>query len=101
MHSMIVILVIFVLFRCFAKKHFILKCARLVIKSGKSDSQCDVSYDNLLELRNSISIDQRELRLLLRKIYKSTIDTNPEFMWPFFKTYETQCTREFREFKCF
>ena len=67
MHSMVAILIIPVLFRCFAKKHFIWKCASLVIKSGKSDSQCEVSYDNLLELRNIISIHQRELRFFAEK----------------------------------
>ena len=47
-----------------------------------------VSYDDLLQLSNSVSLQQRHLRFLLTEIYKSTGTSNPQFMWSYFKYRE-------------
>ena len=54
-------------------------------KSLKVIYQSDVSYDDLLQLSNSVSLHQRHLRFLLTEIYKSTGTLNPQFMWSYFK----------------
>ena len=50
--------------------------------------QSDASYDNLLQLSNSVSLHQRHLQFLLTEIYKSTGTLNPQFMWSYFKYRE-------------
>ena len=48
-------------------------------KSLKVIYQSGASYDDLLQLRNSV---------FLMKIYKSTGTLNPQSMWPYFKYRE-------------
>ena len=43
--------------------------------------QSDASYDDLLQLSNSVSFHQQHLRFLKTEIYKSTGTLNPQFMW--------------------
>ena len=50
--------------------------------------QSDVTYDDLLQINNSVSLHQRHLRILLTEIYKSTGSLNPQFMWSYFKCRE-------------
>ena len=50
--------------------------------------QSDAFYDDLLQLRNSVSLHQLNLRFLLTEIYKSTGTLNPRFMWSCFKYRE-------------
>ena len=44
----------------------------------------DKSYHDLLNFSNNVSIHQRHLRFLAIEVYKSLINTNPEFMREFF-----------------
>ena len=39
----------------------------------------------LLEISNTSSIHQKHLKFLLIEIYKSIINANPAFMWPYFE----------------
>ena len=43
------------------------------------------TYEELLASHNDISIHQKYLKHLAIKVYKSLTNSNPEFMWPFFK----------------
>ena len=45
----------------------------------------DDSYKNLLLRSNSVSIHQRHLRFLVKQIFRSISQINPEFLWSFFK----------------
>ena len=62
-----------------------LKMQKIHHKSLKVIYQSDASYDDLLQLSNSVSLHQRHLRFLLTEIYKSTGTLNPQFMWSYFK----------------
>ena len=57
-------------------------------KTLKVIYQSDASYDDLLQLSNSVSLHQRHLRFLLTEIYKSIGALNPQFMWLYFKYRE-------------
>ena len=48
--------------------------------------QLDKSYENLLNLDNSVSLHQRYLRFLVTKIFKSVSKTNSKFMWSYFSS---------------
>ena len=48
--------------------------------------QLDESYENLLNLDNSVSLHQRHLRFLVTEIFKSVSKTNPKFMWSYFSS---------------
>ena len=54
-------------------------------KSLKVIYQSDTSYDDLLQLSNSVSLHQQHLRFLLAEIYKSTGTLNLQFVWSYFK----------------
>ena len=54
-------------------------------KSLKVICQSHASYGDLLQLSNSVSLNQRHLRFLLTELYKSTGTWNPQFMWSYFK----------------
>ena len=41
----------------------------------------EASYDDLLQLSNSVSLLQWHLQFLLTEIYKSTSTLSPQFMW--------------------
>ena len=43
------------------------------------------SYGELLASHNDISIHQKHVKHLVTEVYKSLVNLNPEFMWPFFK----------------
>ena len=45
----------------------------------------DASYDDLLQLSNSMSLHQRHLKFLLTEIYKSTGTLNPQVLWSYFR----------------
>ena len=62
-----------------------LKMQKTHHKSLKVIYQFDASYDDLLQLSNSVSLHQRHLRFLLTEIYKSTGTLNPQFVWSYFK----------------
>ena len=69
----------------FCHKATYLKMQKIHHKSLKVIYQSDASYDDLLQLSNSVSLHQRHLRFLLTEIYKSTGTLNPQFMWSYFK----------------
>ena len=54
-------------------------------KTLKVIYQSDASYDDLLQLSNSVSLHQRRSQFLLTEIYKSAGTLNPQFMWSYFK----------------
>ena len=54
-------------------------------KSLKLIYQSGASYDNLLQLSNSVFLHQRHLRFLWTEIYKSTGTLNSQFMWSYSK----------------
>ena len=49
-------------------------------------SECHKSYEELLQITESISIHQKHLRILAVEVYKSIMQFNPEFMWHCFNT---------------
>ena len=57
------------------------KTLKVIYRSG-------ASYDDLLQLRYSVSHHQQHLRFLWKEIYKS----NPIFMWSYFKYREVHIT---------
>ena len=61
----------------FCHKATYLKMQEIHHKSLKVIYQSDASYDDLLQLSNSVSLHQRHLRFLLTEIYKSTGTLNP------------------------
>ena len=69
----------------FCHKATYLKMQKNHQKSLKIIYQSDASYDDLLQLNNSVSLHQQHLRFLLTEIYKSTGTLNPQFMWSYFK----------------
>ena len=72
----------------FCHKTTYLKMQKIHHKTLKVIYQSDASYDDLLQLSNSVSLHQRHLRFLLTEIYKSTGTLNPQFMWSYFKYRE-------------
>ena len=48
--------------------------------------QSDDSYENLLNLDNSVSLHERHLGFLVTEIFKSVNKTNPKFMWSNFSS---------------
>ena len=60
----------------FCHKTTYLKMQKIHHKTLKAVYQSDASYDDLLQLSNSVSHHQRHLRLLLAEIYKSTGTSN-------------------------
>ena len=69
----------------FCHKATYLKMQKKSSKSLKVIYQSNASYDDLLQLSNSMSLHQRHLRFLLMEIYKSTVTLNPLFMWSYLK----------------
>ena len=69
----------------FCHKATRLKRQKIHRKSLNVINQSDASYDDLLQLNNSVSIHQRHLRFLLTETYKSTGTLKPQFMWSYFK----------------
>ena len=61
------------------------KMQRIHHKTLKVIFQSDTSYNDLLQLSNSVYLYQRHMRFLLREIYKSTGTLKPQFMWSHFK----------------
>ena len=72
----------------FCHKTTYLKMQKIHHKTLKVNYQSDASYDDLLQVSNSVSLHQRHLRFLLTKIYKSTGTLNPQFMLSYFKYRE-------------
>ena len=68
----------------FCHKATYLKMQKIHHKSLKVIYQSDASYDDLLQLSNSV-FHQRHLPFLSTEIYKSTGTLSPQFMWSYFK----------------
>ena len=47
-------------------------------------NECNKSYQELLQLNNTVSIHQRHLQYLALEVFKSLMHLNPEFMWSYF-----------------
>ena len=69
----------------FCHKATYLKMEKNHHKSLKVIYQSDASYDDLLQLSNSVSLHQQYLQFFLTEIYKSTGTLNPQFMWSYLK----------------
>ena len=72
----------------FCHKTTYLKMQKIHHNTLKVIYQSDVSYDDLLQLRNNVSLHQRHLQFLLTEIYESTGTFNPQFIWSYFKYRE-------------
>ena len=70
----------------FCKKTIYLKMQKIHHKTLRIIYQSDESYENLLNLDNSVSLHQRHLRFLVTEIFKSLSKTNPKFMWSYFSS---------------
>ena len=47
-------------------------------------SECNKSYEELLQLNSNVSTHQRYLHYLAFEVFKSLMHINPEFMWSYF-----------------
>ena len=72
----------------FCHKTTYLEMQKMYRKALKAIYQSGASYDELLQLSNSVSLQQGHLRFLLTEIYKSTGTLNTQFMWSYFKYRE-------------
>ena len=67
----------------FCRKGLHLKIQKIHHKTLKVIYQSNNTYEELLELRETVSIHQRHLRFLVTEVYKSTSYLNPKFMRSF------------------
>ena len=72
----------------FCKKITYLKMHKIHHKTLKVIYQPETSFEDLLEVSNSVSIHRRLLSFLITEIHKSTINGNPEFTWSIIKDRE-------------
>ena len=68
----------------FCRKTLYHKTEKVHHRTLKVIYQSEESYENLLLESSSVSVHQRHPCFLVTKIYKSTVQINPEFMWPYF-----------------
>ena len=73
----------------FCRKGLYLKMQKIHHKTLKVIYQSNKTYEELLELSETVSIHQRHLRFLVTEVYKSTSYLNPKFMCSFFTHKET------------
>ena len=71
----------------FRRKTLYSKIQKIHYKSLKVIYESNGTYEKLLLQSNTVSVHQRHLRFLMAEIYKSILQLNPEFMWPYF-TYD-------------
>ena len=62
----------------FCRKRLYLKMQKIHNKTLKVIYQSNKTYEELLELSETVSIHQRHLRFLVTKVYKSTSYLNPK-----------------------
>ena len=68
----------------FCRKGLYLKMQKIHHKTLKVIYQSNKTYEELLELSETVSIHQRHLRFLVTEVHKSTSYLNPKFMCSFF-----------------
>ena len=68
----------------FCRNGLYLKIQKINHKTLKAIYQSNNTYEELLELSETVSIHQRHLRFLVTEVYKSTSYLNPKFMCSFF-----------------
>ena len=68
----------------FCRKGLYLKMQKIHHKTLKVIYQSNKTYEELLELSETVSINQQHLRFLVTEVYKSTSYLNPGFIWFFF-----------------
>ena len=68
----------------FCRKGLYLKIQKIHHKTLKVIYQSNKTYEELLELSETVSIHQRHFRFLVSEVYKSTSYLNPKFMCSFF-----------------
>ena len=68
----------------FCRKTLYHKIEKIHHRTLKVIYQSEESYENLSLESSSVTIHQRHLRFLVKEIYKSPTQINPEFMWPYF-----------------
>ena len=44
----------------------------------------NISYEELLQLKNNMSVHQRHLQYLALEVFESLMHLNPEFKWSYF-----------------
>ena len=71
------------------QKGVVFENAKINLKTLKVIYQSNKTYEELLELSETVSIHQRHLRFLVTEVYKSTSYLNPKFMCSFFTHKET------------
>ena len=75
----------------FCRKELYWKMQKIHHETLKVISQSNKTYEELLELSETVSIHQRHLRFSITEIYKSTSYLNPKFMCSFFTHKEIPC----------
>ena len=71
----------------FFRKAYYSKIEKIHHKTLKVIYGLNDTCDNLFLQSITVSVHQRHLRFLTAEIYKSILQLNPEFMWPYF-TYD-------------
>ena len=67
----------------FCRKNQYLKIQKIHHKALKAIFNSDDGYDELLQISKEITIHQKLLHALIREVFKSLNNSNPEFMWSF------------------
>ena len=68
----------------FCRKTLYSKIEKIHHKTLKVIYESNDTYDKLLLQSNTVSVHQRHLRFLMKEIYKSISQLNPEFVWAYF-----------------
>ena len=68
----------------FCRKNQYLKIQKIYHKALKVIFNSDDGYDELLQMSNEITIHQKLLHALIREVFKSLNNSNPEFIWSYF-----------------
>ena len=68
----------------FCRKNQYLKIQKIHHKGLKVVFNSDDGYDELFQMGNEITIQQKDLHVLTCQVFKSLNNSNPEFMWSYF-----------------
>ena len=68
----------------FSRKNQYLKIQKIHHKPLKAVFNSDDGYEELLQMSNEITIDQKHPHSLICEVFKSLNNSNPEFMWSYF-----------------
>ena len=76
----------------FCQKTIYFQIEKIHHKTLRIIHQANASYHDLLERNGSTSIHQQIFQFSLKEIYKSTVATEPKFIWDFFLEKEVLCS---------